>query len=337
MKFSKKNDIFAQKKIKNILNSKDIVAFAKGVVRTERDAVATLEGYIDEEFVNIASLIFNSSGRLIITGIGKSAIIAQKIVATLNSTGTPAIFLHAADAIHGDLGIVQNGDVVICISKSGNSPEIEVLVPLIKRMGNVVVGMVGNLDSTLSKAADYILNTTVFNEACPNNLAPTSSTTAQLVMGDALSMTLLKMRGFTAEDFSRFHPGGALGKRLYTRVGDLLSKVQPMVTPDESISNVIVEISSGRLGATAVVENNTVVGMITDGDLRRMLQNNKDLNAISARDIMTANPKTIEIDELASKAHNIMEECKITNLIVLMEAQYCGIIHLHDIIRGGIV
>ncbi len=315
----------------------DIIDFARGVVRNERQAIESIEGYIDAQFAHVVEFIYNNEGRLIVTGIGKSAIIAQKIVATLNSTGTPSVFLHAADAIHGDLGIVQPQDVVMCISKSGNSPEIEVLVPLIKRMGNTVVGMVGNLNSFLSNNADYILNTTVPHEACPNNLAPTSSTTAQLVIGDALAMTLLKLRGFTAEDFSKFHPGGALGKQLYTRVGDLISTSLPEVGVDDHLDKIIIEISSGRLGATAVTDNGVVVGVITDGDLRRMLETPRELTKVRAKDIMSQEPKTVQIDTLATKALDIMDSNKITNLIVLEGTTYKGIVHLHDIHRGGIV
>ncbi len=327
-----------KKIVNNTPNISTLLDFARSVAIAERSAIEQITHYIDDSFIEIASIIYNSSSRLIITGIGKSAIIAQKIVATLNSTGTPSVFLHAADAIHGDLGIVQSTDIVMCISKSGNSPEIQVLVPLIKRMGNVVIAMVGNIGSHLDRAADYTINTTVDCEACPNNLAPTSSTTAQLVMGDALAMTLLKMRGFTAEDFSKFHPGGALGKKLYTRVEDIITDSRPMVYQDDTLQRVIIEISSGRLGATAVVDSqDIVVGIITDGDLRRMLEKQRDFQNLTARDIMTCSPKSVQADTLAIEAYNTMESNKITNLVVLNDHRYVGILHLHDIHRGGVV
>ncbi len=274
---------------------------------------------------------------MVITGIGKSANIANKIVATLNSTGTPAVFMHAADAIHGDLGNVQKNDVVICISKSGESPEIKVLTPLVKNMGNLLVGMVGNMDSFLAKQSDHILNTTVEVEACPNNLAPTSSTTAQLAMGDALAVALMECRGFKASDFAKYHPGGALGKKLYTRMGDLLfDDRKPQVGLEASLSEVILEISSNRLGATIVLEGEKVQGVITDGDLRRMLEKGVDVSALKAKDIMSANPKTISIDSLAVDGFHLMEKNKITQLVVTNGDSYAGIVHLHDILKEGI-
>lgn len=327
-------------KILTIVTKQEILLFAKGIIETEVSAIERLSGYVDEKFVDIAQTIYSNRGRLIITGIGKSAIIASKIVATLNSTGTPSVFMHAADAIHGDLGIIQPDDIIICISKSGNSPEIKVLVPFIKGMGNRLIGMVGNLDSFLAVSSDMILNTTVQEEACPNNLAPTSSTTAQLVMGDALAMTLLKMRGFTAKDFARFHPGGALGKKLYTTVGDIMSvsgESIPSVGPSANLNEIIIEISGKRLGATAVVEDGRLLGIITDGDLRRMLQSGKDVNRVCAADIMSASPKSVTADELAINAFRIMERNKITQLLVLDAEAYCGIIHIHDILREGVV
>lgn len=325
--------------MKKVLDDTSIIDFALSVVRQEQSAIGGLIPLIDTEFARIVELIFTSRGRLIVTGIGKSAIIAQKIVATLNSTGTPSVFLHAADAIHGDLGIVQPDDIVLCISKSGNSPEIKVLAPLIKRMGNTLIGMVGNMSSFLASVSNYVLNTTVEHEACPNNLAPTTSTTAQLVMGDALGMTLLKMRGFTAEDFSKFHPGGALGKKLYTRVSDLIDGENcPAVRLDDHLDRIIIEISSGRLGATAVLDDGQqVVGIITDGDLRRMLEKRKDILRVRANDIMSVSPKTIQVDSLAIEAYEIMESNKITGLVVLDNDKYTGIIHLHDILREGVV
>lgn len=325
--------------MKKYLEDSQVIDFALSVIRQEQSAIGGLLTLIDNDFTSIAKLIFDSQGRLIVTGIGKSAIIAQKIVATLNSTGTPSVFLHAADAIHGDLGIVQPHDIVLCISKSGNSPEIQVLAPLIKRMGNTLIGMVGNMNSFLSSVSDLCLNTTVEHEACPNNLAPTTSTTAQLVMGDALAMTLLKMRGFTAEDFSKFHPGGALGKKLYTRVNDVIdSENCPKVRLSDHLDRIIIEISSARLGATAVLDDQgKVVGIITDGDLRRMLERRKDIVRVKAEDIMSHSPKAIEADELAIDAYQIMENNKITGLIVTRDGIYCGIIHLHDILRQGVV
>lgn len=320
------------------MKKEQLLEFARSIIMTECAAIEQLSDYIDDDFVAVAETIFNSKGRLIITGIGKSAIIATKIVATLNSTGTPSIFLHAADAIHGDLGLVLQDDVVICISKSGNTPEIKVLIPLIKNMGNCIVAIVGNTDSYLAAQSDYVLNTTVKEEACPNNLAPTSSTTAQLVMGDALAMTLLKMRGFSAADFARFHPGGALGKKLYTRVSDIMTGEEPpVVSPTDHLDKVIIEISTKRLGATAVVEQGRIVGIITDGDLRRMLLRIRELLRVTASDIMSINPKTIEADELAINAFNIMEKNKITALLVTRNGNYCGVIHIHDILREGVV
>ena len=324
------------------MNHEQIKSFAKSIIETETQAIKNLAGYIDDNFATIAELIIKSKGRVIVTGIGKSAIIGNKIVATLNSTGTPAIFMHAADAIHGDLGMIQNHDTVICISKSGNTPEIKVLIPLIRNIykENIIIGMVGNTDSFLAQISDYVINTYVTKEACPNNLAPTSSTTAQLVMGDALAMTLRKLRGFTAADFAKVHPGGALGKRLYIRVQDLIShNAIPSVKESADIDEVIIEISSKMLGATAVTDaQGKLIGIITDGDLRRMLQKKVDLNSVRAKDIMSSNPKTISKEELAVKAFATMEEKKITQLIVTDENnKYCGIIHIHDILREGVV
>ncbi|MDE7355307.1 MAG: KpsF/GutQ family sugar-phosphate isomerase [Rikenellaceae bacterium] len=318
--------------------------FARGVISTEAEAVARLVDFVDDSFADIASSIISSErGRIIVTGIGKSAIIGMKIVATLNSTGSPAVFMHAADAIHGDLGVIQNYDTIICISKSGNTPEIKGLIPLIRSLGrgNVIIGMVGSQDSFLASASDYVINTHVTKEACPNNLAPTSSTTAQLVMGDALAMTLLKMRGFSAADFAKVHPGGALGKRLYVRVEDLLAShaEAPCVAHDAPIDDVIIEISSKMVGATAVVDaSGRLVGVITDGDLRRMLQRKVDISRLTASDIMTRSPKTVARGELAVKAFAIMEEKKITQLLVIDDnGSYCGIVHIHDILREGVV
>lgn len=316
-----------------------LINLAVSVIDKEAQAVNNLKPYIDNEFIEILNLIYNSKGRLIITGIGKSAIIGHKIVATLNSTGTPAVFMHAADAIHGDLGIVQPADVVMCISKSGNTPEIKVLVPLINRMGNKLIAMVSNVDSYLAQHSDYILRATVDAEACPNNLAPTSSTTTQLVMGDALAVCLLKMRGFSQEDFARYHPGGSLGKRLYLKVSDLIDRdIKPCVKENETIPNTIFNISQNRLGATAVLDaNEALLGIITDGDVRRMVEKGGALDSLQAKDIMSKNPKVIEASELAVNAFNIMEKNKITSVVVLEEGKYVGLIHIHDILREGIV
>lgn len=317
----------------------DIKSIAIQTIKTEAAAIEKLAGFIDDDFEKTVSLIYNGKGRVIVSGIGKSAIIASKIVATFNSTGTPAIFLHAADAIHGDLGIIQPDDVIICLSKSGSTPEIKVLVPLIKNLGNKIVAIVSSTNSYLAQKADYVLKATVDKEACPNNLAPTSSTTAQLVIGDALAVCLLKLRGFTPEDFARFHPGGALGKKLYMRVADIYSSDNiPKVKPNDELRPVILEISSKRLGAAAVVDDEgNVLGIITDGDLRRMLQKTQSFDSITAKDIMSMNPKTIEKDELAIHAFNLMEQHKITQLLVLNKGKYDGVIHIHDILREGIV
>jgi arabinose-5-phosphate isomerase len=317
----------------------DLKELAVSVIDQEAKAVEKLKPFIDDEFVEILNLIYSSKGRLVITGIGKSAIIGSKIVATLNSTGTPSIFMHAADAIHGDLGIVQPDDVVLCISKSGNTPEIKVLVPLIRRMGNKLVAMVSNVDSYLAQHSDYVIKATVDAEACPNNLAPTSSTTTQLVMGDALAVCLLKMRGFSPEDFAKYHPGGSLGKRLYLTVDDVFDKaLRPWVKPDETIQNTIINISQNRLGATVVLDaQENLMGIITDGDVRRMVEKGGPLGDLRAKDIMSRNPKVVEKGELAVNAFSIMEKNKITSVIVMDEGKYAGLIHIHDVLREGIV
>lgn len=319
-------------------NSHTIIELAKKTIQLESKAIANLENLINSDFENTVNFILNSKGRVIITGIGKSAIIAQKIVATMNSTGTPAIFMHAADAIHGDLGNIQESDVVICISKSGNTPEIKVLVPLIKNYGNKLIGLTGNPESFLGTNADYTLNCYVEKEACPNNLAPTTSTTAQLVMGDALAVCLLNLKDFSSNDFAKYHPGGALGKQLYLRVNDLIAKNDlPIVSPETNIKEVIIEISKKRLGATAVLENETIVGMITDGDIRRMLEKNESFGTLTARDIMTKNPKTINADAMAIDALNTLENNGITQILVEDDNNnYVGIVHLHDLIKEGI-
>ncbi|MFT5183606.1 MAG: arabinose-5-phosphate isomerase [Flavobacteriales bacterium] len=320
-----------------MINSQSITDSAKKTLKIEADAINHLVDLIDNHFVSVVQLVLQSEGRVVITGIGKSANIANKIVATLNSTGTPAVFMHAADAIHGDLGNVQKNDVVICISKSGESPEIKVLAPLVKKMGNKLVGMVGNIDSFLAKQSDHILNTTVEVEACPNNLAPTSSTTAQLVMGDALAVALMECRGFKASDFAKYHPGGALGKKLYTRMGDLIfAERKPQVDIEASLSEVIVEISSNRLGATIVLDSGAICGVITDGDLRRMLEKGENVTTMKAKDIMSPTPKTISLDALAVDGFHLMEQNKITQLVVTNGDKYAGIVHLHDMLKEGI-
>lgn len=307
-------------------------------LRIEAESIRGLARYINEDFVKSVLLIHETRARVIVTGIGKSAIIASKIVATLNSTGTPAVFMHAADAIHGDLGTIQKNDVVICISKSGNTPEIKVLVPLIKHGGNKLIALVGNTDSYLARQAHYILNSAVEKEACPNNLAPTSSTTAQMAMGDALAVCLLDQRGFSAKDFAKFHPGGALGKKLYLKVGDLsVQNQQPEVSPETPIKKVIIEISSKRLGTAAVVKAGKIMGIITDGDLRRMLQKGGDINKLKASDIMNKTPKRIEADELAVNAVKMLETHNITQLMVTNKGRYAGFVHLHDLLREGII
>lgn len=317
--------------------SEKIINSARSVLVLEADAVRGLTNFLDEKFVSVVELLLNSKGRVVFTGIGKSANIAGKIVATFNSTGTPAIFMHAADAIHGDLGLVQPNDIVVCISKSGNSPEIKALVPLVKSMGNPLIGMVGNVDSFLAQRADFVLNTTVSREACPNNLAPTASTTAQLALGDALAVCLMEQRGFSSSDFARYHPGGTLGKRLYTTLADLLDPEQrPQVAPTTPIKEAIIEISEKQRGAAAVVENGRVVGIITDGDIRRMLQKDLDIRTTVAADIMSAKPKTLPQDELAVEALLLLESNSITQVIVTDADNYVGIVHLHDLLREGI-
>lgn len=322
--------------LKTTMNIQEI---AKRTILQESDSIRQLIDFIDQDFEDAVQAIASCKGRVVISGIGKSAVIAQKIVATLNSTGTPAIFMHAADAIHGDLGVVRQEDVVIIISKSGESPEIKVLVPLIKNFGNPLIAIVGNKSSLLAKRADYILNTTVKQEACPHNLAPTSSTTAQLVMGDAISICLMELKGFTSDDFAKFHPGGMLGKKLYLRVNDLYTQNEsPAVFPDQKMKEVIIEISQKRLGVTAVVnKEKKVLGIITDGDIRRMMEKEFSLTDMHARDIMNPNPKTIGTEELAVNALEQMRKYEITQLVVEKNNHYAGIIHLHDLVREGLI
>jgi arabinose-5-phosphate isomerase len=311
---------------------------AKKAILSQSESIAKLTNYINEDFTKTVELIYQGKGRVIVTGIGKSAIIAQKIVATLNSTGTPSMFLHAAEAIHGDLGMVQPGDIVICISKSGNSPEIKVLAPIIKSFGNTLIGMTANEQSFLAQESDLVLLAYVESESCPNGLAPTNSTTAQLVLGDALAICLMELRNFKSEDFAKYHPGGALGKKLLLRVKDMLDTSHaPQVNPEASIKKVIMEISEKRLGVTAVVENNKVIGIITDGDIRRMLNDRDSIAGITAKDIMTKNPKHIASSLLVAEALDILENNKITQLVVLDHEEYKGVLHLHDILKEGIV
>ena len=321
------------------MNSKKaIVSHAKKTIIDESLAILKLADFVDESFAEAVELIYNSKGRVIITGIGKSAIIANKIVATLNSTGTPSVFMHAADAIHGDLGLVLKEDVVICISKSGNTPEIKVLIPLLKKAKNILIAITGNMKSMLAEQADFIFNSYVQQEACPNNLAPTTSTTAQLVIGDALAVCLLKIRGFSSDDFAKYHPGGALGKKLFLSVKELLElNEKPAVSLNSGIKEVIIEISKKRLGVTAVTENNKIVGIITDGDLRRMLANTEDFSKLYAKDIMSKAPRTINVSAMAIEAMEIMESNEISQLLVQDNEQYAGVIHLHDLIKEGII
>lgn len=317
----------------------DIIRTAQQVLQHEAEAVIALKQYIDRDFEAAVQLIAGCKGRVVVTGMGKSAIIAQKIVATFNSTGTPAIFMHAADAIHGDLGMIRPEDTLICLSKSGESPEIKVLIPLLKNLQIPLIAIVGNPDSFLARQSQYILNTTVSREACPNNLAPTSSTTAQLAMGDALAVCLMELKGFSSGDFARFHPGGMLGKKLYLKVGDLSSQNEkPKVTLKSPLRKVIVEITEKRLGVTVVTdEKDALAGVITDGDLRRMLEKNLSLESLCAADIMTRRPKTIGEEELAVNALELMRRYDITQLVVMKDNQYSGILHLHDLVREGII
>ncbi len=318
-------------------SQKPILDIARQTIENESNAIKNLISLLDNEFENAVLCILNSNGRVVFTGVGKSALIASKIVATFNSTGTPAIFMHAADAIHGDLGTVQKNDVVVCLSKSGNTEEIKMLIPLIKRGKNKLIAITGNMDSILAKQSDFVLNTYVEKEACPNNLAPTTSTTAQLVMGDALAISLLELKGFSSEDFAKFHPGGALGKRLYLRVEDIVgNNLKPQVEANASVKEVIVEISEKMLGVTAVLENEQVIGIVTDGDIRRMLSKYDTINTITARDIMTKSPKTIAPNVLAVKALEILRKNGISQLLVMDGDDYLGIIHLHNLINEGI-
>jgi len=319
--------------------AKNIKKIARDVLLNESSAIQNIANFIDDNFEACVREIYSAKGRVVITGVGKSAIIANKIVATLNSTGTPSVFMHAADAIHGDLGMIQSEDIVICISKSGNTPEIKVLIPLLKRRGSKLVALVSNTNSYLAEQADFILNATIAEEACPLNLAPTTSTTAHVALGDALAVCLLELRGFTTRDFAEYHPGGSLGKQLYLKVSDIYThNALPIVAPDAILKDVILEISSKRLGCTAVVDNGkTLLGIITDGDLRRMLQKDINLNQVKATDIMTRSPKKIDKDEFAVVALHRMQESNITQLAVMNGSEIAGFIHLHDLLKEGIV
>ena len=320
------------------MKTEDIINIARQTITEEAAAVAKLTDYIDDDFTQAVDYILHSKGRVVITGIGKSAIIANKIVATMNSTGTPAIFMHAADAIHGDLGIIQQEDVVICISKSGNTPEIKVLVPLLKRGNNKLIAITSNKGSVLAQQSDWVLYAHVEKEACPNNLATTTSTTAQLVLGDALAVCLLEMKHFGSSDFAKYHPGGALGKRLYLKVSDIVVHNQkPEVSPDTDIKKVIVEISAKMLGVAAVIDQGNIMGVVTDGDIRRMLSKTDTIKGLTAKDIMSVRPKTIDFDSLAIDALNLMEKNKITQLLVTQDGKYAGIIHLHNLIQEGLL
>ena len=324
--------------MKTLISKSVIIEAAKRSISEQGDAIKNIVNFLDDSFAEAVELILKSNGRVIITGIGKSAIIANKIVATLNSTGTPSIFMHAADAIHGDLGLVQKKDIIICISKSGNTPEIKVLVPLLKRAGNPLIAITGNKNSFLGEESDFVFNSYVDKEVCPNNLAPTTSTTAQLVIGDALAVCLLKMKDFSSDDFAKYHPGGALGKKLFLTVRDLAMKNEkPNVGLNSNIKDVIIEISEKRLGVSAVIEQNKIKGIITDGDLRRMLAKTENFTNLSAIDIMTKNPKSIDINAMAVDAMQLMEKHQITQLLVTDNEMYAGVIHLHDLMKEGIL
>lgn len=319
-------------------SKKSIIDSAIATLRLESEAIIRIIDYLNDDFVEVVNVILQSKGRVIVTGIGKSAIIAQKIVATFNSTGTPAVFMHAADAVHGDLGMIQKDDIVLCLSKSGNTPEIKLLAPLLKLSGNKLVAMLGNIESDLAKQADLILNTTVDKEACPHNLAPTTSTTAQLAMGDALAICLLEAREFQSSDFAKYHPGGSLGKRLYLKAGDIAARNEkPSISPEAPVKDIIIQISKNRLGAVVVIDDGKILGMITDGDIRRMLEKHTNLENIKASDLMSVNPKRIDSEELALLALEIIKQNNITQILVTKEDQYFGLVHLHDLLQEGII
>ncbi len=319
------------------METKDIIEFGKEVIKLQSKSIRNLVDLIDENFETAIKLILDSSGRVVVTGIGKSAIIANKIVATLNSTGTPSIFMHAADAIHGDLGIIKKDDVIICISKSGNTPEIKDLVPFLNMNDNPLIAITGDIDSYLAKNSSVVLNSHVDVEVCPNNLAPTNSTTAQLVIGDAIAVTLVKIKGFTSNDFAKFHPGGSLGKKLFLKVKDLVNTdFKPMVGKDDNIKDVIIEISQKMLGITPVLSKDSIVGVITDGDLRRTLLDNQEISSLKAEDIMSINPQVIDLEVKAADALETMKRNKISQLIVTKDSEYYGILHIQNLIKEGI-
>ena len=319
------------------LNKKSIIEFGKEVIQLQSESIKNIAEFIDENFEKAIEIILNSNGRVIVTGIGKSAIIANKIVATLNSTGTPSIFMHAADAIHGDLGIIKSNDIIICISKSGNTPEIKDLVPYLNDNNNPLIAITGDKNSFLAKNATVVLNSYVKVEVCPNNLAPTNSTTAQLVIGDAIAVTLVKIKGFTKNDFAKFHPGGNLGKKLLLKVKDIVdSNIKPLVNSKNSINDVIIEISEKMLGITAVIDNDEITGVITDGDLRRTLLNNDEIKHLTAKDIMSKNPRLIDYDLMATDALDIMKKNKISQLLVTKNNSYYGVLHIQSLIKEGI-
>ncbi len=321
------------------MTDKKILDSARATFRIEAESVSSLSKFLSNDFVNAVKKIFSSKGRVVVTGIGKSAIIAQKIVATFNSTGTPALYMHAADAIHGDLGMMQKEDVVICISKSGESAEIKVLVPLVKHSKNFLIAIVGNTNSFLAKNADLILNTTITKEACANNLAPTASTTAQLAMGDALAVALQELRGFSSKDFARVHPGGALGKKLYLTVEELSAQHnRPSVLENDSLSKVMMEMTAGRLGAAAVLDSKgKLKGIITDGDLRRLMEKKNDFSLVKAGELMNKNPKTIQAGELAVNALELIRANNISQIVVMKKNSYIGMLHIHDLLREGLL
>ena len=321
-----------------MISSQEIKKIAKNCINVQYHAILELKNRIDDNFTSIIKFILESKGRLIVVGIGKSANIGRKMVATFNSTGQPSIFLHASEAIHGDLGNIQKEDIVMCVSKSGNTPEIKSVVSVIKKMSNPIIAMTGNTKSYLAQEAEFIIDVSVLKEACSNDLIPTSSTTAQLVMGDALAISLLECNNFTDEDFARFHPGGTLGKRLSSRLSDLInSDNKPIVTSDDLVNSVILEISNKRLGATAVIDNDELKGIITDGDLRRMIEKEEDFSTLRARDIMTKDPIIMNTEDLAYNGLRLMEQNNISQLIILDNDSYVGIVHIHDIIKLGVV
>ena len=319
-------------------NKNHIISSAKATINNEGQSILDLQNLIDDSFSDVVEEVLNSSGRIIVTGVGKSANIAQKIVSTFNSTGQPSVFMHAADASHGDLGNIQQHDIVLCLSKSGNTEEIKAIVPMIKSMGNKIIALCGNKDSYLVNHCDWFLDSTVNKEACPNNLAPTTSTTAQLVLGDALAICLLEARNFSDEDFARFHPGGSLGKKLFLKMDDLCdANNKPIVDLEDSMYDVIVEISKKRLGATLVMSNHKMLGIITDGDIRRVIEKKHEIDKLSAKDIMNTSPKTIQKNELAINGLKIMEKNTISQIVVLDGDSYNGIVHIHDILKEGIL